>query len=194
MIRKVATDIARDYLNNFQLYNYISSIGSFGKIVFRVAENNVLTPSEVGMTIAARVKQHQRLKGEDVTEYLTRELRKITLPIKLIRDLCNINETLNELIRVCEVGEHYPLILGKKKIGSHNFRIENFQAKYAKTDGLGNPLVMEITLNLQEYIEDIERTATEELVTSEGTTELKDKVIKNVNTKIMTTLKGGRLW
>lgn len=53
---------------------------------------------------------------------------------------------------------------------------------------------MEITLNLQEYIEDIERTATEELVTSEGTTELKDKVIKNVNTKIMTTLKGGRLW
>lgn len=194
MIRKVATDIARDYLNNFQLYNYISSIGSFGKIVFRVAENNVLTPSEVGMTIAARVKQHQRLKGEDVTEHLTRELRKITLPIKLIRDLCNINETLNELIRVCEVGEHYPLILGKKKIGSHNFRIENFQAKYAKTDGLGNPLVMEITLNLQEYIEDIERTATEELVTSEGTTELKDKVIKNINTKIMTTLKGGRLW
>lgn len=194
MIRKVATDIARDYLNNFQLYNYISSIGSFGKIVFRVAENNVLTPSEVGMTIAARVKQHQRLKGEDVTEHLTRELRKITLPIKLIRDLCNINETLNELIRVCEVGEHYPLILGKKKIGSHNFRIENFQAKYAKTDGLGNPLVMEISLNLQEYIEDIERTATEELVTSEGTTELKDKVIKNVNTKIMTTLKGGRLW
>lgn len=194
MIRKVATDIARDYLNNFQLYNYISSIGSFGKIVFRVAENNVLTPSEVGMTIAARVKQHQRLKGEDVTEHLTRELRKITLPIKLIRDLCNINETLNELIRVCEVGEHYPLILGKKKIGSHNFRIENFQAKYAKTDGLGNPLVMEITLNLQEYIEDIERTATEELVTSEGTTELKDKVIKNVNTKIMATLKGGRLW
>ena len=62
MIRKVATDIARDYLNNFQLYNYISSIGSFGKIVFRVAENNVLTPSEGGMTIAARVKQHQRLK------------------------------------------------------------------------------------------------------------------------------------
>ena len=92
------------------------------------------------------------------------------------------------------MGEHYPLILGKKKIGSHNFRIENFQAKYAKTDGLGNPLVMEITLNLQEYIEDIERTSTEELVTSEGTTELKDKVIKNVNTKIITTLKGGRLW
>lgn len=194
MIRKVVTDITRDYLNNFQLYSYISSIGSFGKVVFRVAENNVLTPSEVGMTIAARVKQHQRLKGEDVTEHLTRELRKITLPIKLIYDLCNINETLNELTRICEEGEHYPLILGKKKIGSHNFRIENLQAKYAKTDGLGNPLVMDITLNLQEYIEDIERIATEEIVTSEGTTELKDKVIKNANTKIMTTLKGGRLW
>ena len=194
MIRKVVTDITRDYLNNFNLYSYISSIGSFGKIVFRVAENNVLTPSEFGTTIAARVKQHQRLKGEDVTEHLTRELRKITLPIKLIHDLCNINETFNELTRMCEVGEHYPLILGKKKIGSHNFRIENFQAKYTKTDGLGNPLVMDITLNLQEYIEDIERVATEEIVTNEGTTELKDKVIKNANTKIMTTLKGGRLW
>lgn len=194
MIRKVVTDITRDYLNNFNLYSYISSIGSFGKVVFRVAENNVLTPSEVGITIAARVKQHQRLKGEDVTEHLTRELRKIALPIKLIYDLCNINETFNELTRICEVGEHYPLILGKKKIGSHNFRIENFQAKYTKTDGLGNPLVMDITLNLQEYIEDIERVATEEIVTNEGTTELKDKVIKNANTKIMTTLKGGRLW
>lgn len=194
MIRKVVTDITRDYLNNFNLYSYISSIGSFGKVVFRVAENNVLTPSEVGITIAARVKQHQRLKGEDVTEHLTRELRKIALPIKLIYDLCNINETFNELTRICEVGEHYPLILGKKKIGSHNFRIENFQAKYTKTDGLGNPLVMDITLNLQEYIEDIERVATEEIVTNEGTTELKDKVIKNTNTKIMATLKGGRLW
>lgn len=190
----VANDIARDYLNNFPLYNYITSLGSFGKIVFRVSQNNLLTPTQVSTTISSRYKKHSRIGAVDITEYETRQLKKISLPIKLYRDLCNISTTIRELTKICETGEHYPLILAKQKIGEHNFYIESFSYSYSQTDGIGNPLVVDITLNLEEYIEKIDRIKEVKKTEKERNSTLKEKAIYNANKILLNQLQKVRLW
>lgn len=190
----IIKDTARDYLNNFPLYDYISSLGSFGKIVFRVSQDNLLTPSQVGVTVSARHKKHSRIAAVDITEFETRQLKKITLPIKLYRDLCNINTTIRELTRICEEGEHYPLILARKKIGEHNFSITSFTYSYSKSDGIGSPLVVDINLSLEEYIEKIDRVVENNINEKERTSTLKEKVIYSTNKLVMSELQKGRIW
>lgn len=193
-ISNVPMDIARDHLNDFPLYNHISGLGSFGKIVFAVSANNILTPTEISVTVAARKKKHQRLKTVDITEFLTRELKKIVIPIKLVRGLCNIESTIKELQRICEVGENYPLILARKKIGEHNFLIDNLTYKYGKTDSIGRPLVAELNLTLEEYIERIERVEEEEIKKTEGTVTEEKNIVEKTNSKVIKLLNEGRLW
>lgn len=193
-LNNAVKDIARDYLNNFPLYNYITSLGSFGKIVFRVSQDNLLTPSQVSTTISARYKKHSRIGAVDITEYETRQLKKISLPIKLYSDLCNINSTIREMTRMCEAGEHYPLILAKKKIGEHNFYIENFSYSYSKTDGIGNPLVVDVNLSLEEYIEKIDRVDLLEITEEERTSTLKETEIADSNKTVIEDLQKERLW
>lgn len=193
-LNNAVKDIARDYLNNFPLYNYITSLGSFGKIVFRVSQNNLLTPSQVSTTISARYKKHNRIGAVDITEYETRQLKKISLPIKLYSDLCNVKSTLRELTKICETGEHYPLILARRKIGEHNFYIESFTYSYSQTDGIGNPLVVDVNLSLEEYIEKIDRIDMVEITEEERTSTLKEKSIDNSNKTVVDELQKERLW
>lgn len=190
----IVKDTTRDYLNNFPLYNYVSSLGSFGKVVFRVSQDNILTPTQVGITVSARHKKHSRIGAVDITEFETRQLKKISLPIKLYRDLCNIKSTLRELTRICEEGEHYPLILARDKIGKHNFCIESFSYSYSKTDGIGEPLVVDVNLSLEEYIEKIDRISQIEITEEERNSTFKEKVIYNTNKIVIAELQKGRLW
>lgn len=187
-------DTARDYLNNFPLYDYVSSLGSFGKVVFRVSQDNLLTPTQVGTTISARYKKHNRVGAVDITEFETRQLKKINLPIKLYRDLCDVKSTIRELTKICEEGEHYPLILAKNKIGEHNFYIENFTYSYSKTDAIGEPLVVDVNLSLEEYVEKIDRSTEVEVTEQERTSTYKEKDINNSNKTVIDKLQGGRLW
>ena len=190
----IVKDTTRDYLNNFPLYNYVSSLGSFGKVVFRVSQDNILTPTQVGITVSARHKKHSRIGAVDITEFETRQLKKISLPIKLYRDLCNVKSTLRELTRICEEGEHYPLILARDKIGKHNFCIESFSYSYSKTDGIGEPLVVDINLSLEEYIEKIDRISQIEITEEERNSTFKEKVIYNTNKIVIAELQKERLW
>ena len=80
----IVKDTTRDYLNNFPLYNYVSSLGSFGKVVFRVSQDNILTPTQVGITVSARHKKHSRIGAVDITEFETRQLKKNNFTYKII--------------------------------------------------------------------------------------------------------------
>ncbi|QNM15522.1 phage tail protein [Fusobacterium hominis] len=194
---KIITDIGRDYLNSFPLYNYASSLGSFGTIVFRVAENNLLTPTQFSAQISSRNHKHSRIRALDITEFEIRNLRKVTLPIKLVREFCNLEKTLNTLIRMVENGEHYPLIIARKQFGENNFTIVSMEYNYSETDGYGQPLVLNVTLNLEEYVPRISRITEkkkEEQKKDDKYKVLKDKAIYSANKEVISTLQRGRLW
>lgn len=192
-LNKLKRDIIYDNLNDFPLYQYINSLGSFGKVVFRVSENNVLTPKDYKITEGHKTNKHERLSAEEITEFKNRELKKISMEIKLVYSLVNIKSTLRELSRITEEGENYPLILGRTQIGKNNFRLSSFSQEIKKTDGMGNPLIVNCSLSFEEYIQNIDRVSIIETAVK-GTQELKENTIKELNKVVINELKGGRLW
>ena len=101
-MNKVMRDVTYDYLNNFPLYKYIGTIGSYGNVTFTVAENNVLTPEKYEVQIANRVNKHDRINAVDISEFKKRELKKITIPLKLVYSLCNIKKAIKNLTKAVE--------------------------------------------------------------------------------------------
>lgn len=193
-MNKIVRDITYDYLNNFPLYKYIGSIGSYGDVTFTVAEENILTPERYDVQIGNKIEKHDRLSAVDISEFKKRELIKVTIPLKLIYTLCNVKKAIKSLSKASENGEHYPLILGKTQIGEHNFIITNFTYSVVQTDGTGSPIVVNCNLSLEEYIERIDRIGGISTIEQKKTQTLDDKVIKNINSKIISELNGGRLW
>lgn len=193
-MNKVARDIAYDYLNNFPLYKYIGSIGSYGDVTFTVTENNVLTPEKYDVQIGNRLEKHDRLNAVDISEFKKRELIKVTIPLKLIYTLCNVKKAIKSLASASENGEHYPLIIGREQIGIHDFILTNFNYSIIQTDGTGSPIIAICNLNLEEYIERIDRVGEVSTVEQKKTKLLDDKTIKNINAEIISALDGERLW
>lgn len=193
-MNKIVRDIAYDYLNNFPLYKYIGSIGSYGSTTFTVTENNVLTPEKLDIEIGNRIEKHDRLNAVDISEFKKRELKKITLPIKLVYTLCNVKKTIRILTEAVERGEHYPLIIGSEQIGEHNFILNRFNYSVIQADSTGSPLVVSCNLSLEEYIERIDRVGNIQKIEQKNTSSLEKKVIKNMNSGIVSELNRGRLW
>ena len=108
--------------------------------------------------------------------------------------MCNVKKAIKSLIKATENGENYPLILGKEQIGEHNFILTNFNYSVIQTDGAGTPIVVTCNLSLEEYIERIDRIGNIGVIEQKNTSTLDKKVIKNINTAIISELNGGRLW
>ena len=193
-MNKIIRDVAYDYLNNFPLYKYIGSIGSYGNVTFTVTENNVLTPEKYEVQIGNRLEKHDRLNAVDISEFKKRELIKVTIPLKLIYTLCNVKRAIKSLTSASENGEHYPLIIGREQIGMHNFILTNFNYSVVQTDGTGSPIIAICNLSLEEYIERIDRVGEVSTVEQKRTKLLDDKTIKNINAEIISALDGERLW
>lgn len=193
-LEKIKRDMKSDLMKNFPLFDYVGKIGSFGKVVFKVGEGDTLTPEKFSTNIGSDVTKHKNLRTPPLTEFKNRKLRTVTLPIKLVYTLCNISETLETLTKMCETGEFYDLIIASKKVGSDSFRIDSVQYSYSKSDGAGNPMVVALNLNLEEYIVDINRDGSNEISMANKPNTLKEKVIQNINSEVSKALKGGRQW
>lgn len=193
-MNKSIRDITYNYLNNFPLYKYVGSIGSFGDVTFTVTENNIITPEKYEVQVGNKIEKYDRLNDVDISEFKKRELKKITIPLKLIYSLCNVRKAIKSLIKATENGENYPLILGKEQIGEHNFILTNFNYSVIQTDGAGTPIVVTCNLSLEEYIERIDRIGKISQLEQKNTILLDDKTIKNINSKLISKLDGGRLW
>lgn len=194
-LNKIKRDLKSDFIKEFPQFDFVGQIGSFGKVLFRVGEGDVLTPKSYSGTIGNDVTKHKNLRTPEITEFKNRKLRTINLPIKLVSSLCKVEETFDILKDVCETGKFYDLIIGNKKMGKEPFRISSFTYNCSKTDGAGNPIVLNIALSLEEYVIDIDRALNGEIegINTDSNT-LSEKVIRNINNKIDNKLKGGRLW
>lgn len=193
-LNKIKRDMVGDFSEKFSLFKNIGKIGSFGEIVFKVAEGNTLTPSSFSISIGNDVTKHKNLRTPEIGEFKNRKLRSVSLPIKLMSALCNVEKTLDTLTNICENGEFYDLIIASKKVGKEPFRLISMKYSFSKTDGGGNPMVVDLALELEEYIEDLNRDGSKKISIASKSNGLKEKVIRNINSDILTKLKGSRLW
>lgn len=196
-MKDLLLDFAREevktYLNNNDFYSQLNAIGSYGKIIFKVSEENILTPGSYKIQIGNKVQKHSPLNSPEITEFQSRTLKKISFPIKLSSSFTDISKALSHFTNYCENGVHYPLILSGEKIGEHNFRVESFAYDIVKVDPLGTPLIVNANITLEEYIENLTQKKTQE-IKKRATTKIEKKLIKNINSTVISTLQGGRLW
>lgn len=153
----VLSRLTKDFLNNFTNLNFSSNLGSYGDIVFQVSRGNVLTPEGIDLTISSKIEEHDNLGEAPYTEFIHRNLRSISLNIKLVYTLTDINDALLKLEKICENGEYYPLILGNKPLSKYGFMLTSFKQGIKSTNSNGELEVVNCSLTLKEYIPKLDR-------------------------------------
>ena len=182
---------AIDFLNNFNIFSFAGEIGSYGPITFTVSERKQLVAKDFSITHKGRTAKHARLGTVDITEFLTRELREASIPVKLIGTRISIPQFINNVQSIVENGQHFPLVIGGRNFGT--FSLTSAPIKYIHTTAKGKPVVVEADLNLEEYVPTINRVGPE-VSGILGTIMAVGSAIARNNSAAIDTLEGGRLW
>ena len=105
-------------------------IGSFGDVIFRVEEENILTIKAMSREKKSRWEEAQILNDLSFLEFRGRDLTTVSLDIQLIEtSKMKIVDTLNTLNNMLENGENHELILGNTLIGEFPFVLESMSEK-----------------------------------------------------------------
>ena len=197
MATDALTDIAKDELDNYldsvEWYTQLNSIGSFGKVVFKVSSLSILSPNDYKIDRGAKTKKHQLINNPDITEFQGRQLINVSFSIKLISTLTNISRARERLTKYVDEGHHFPLILSGNKIGENTFMLTKYSEKVVKTDRIGTPIVVELDVSFEEYIEKINKPK-ELQVQQKGIKKLERKVVGMINGQVLQQLSKVRLW
>ena len=125
-------------------------IGSFGDVIFRVEEENILTIKAMSREKKSRWEEAQILNDLSFLEFRGRDLTTISLDIQLIEtSKMKIVDTLNTLNNMLENGENHELILGNTLIGEFPFVLESISEKFEKHQEQFQ--YVELSITLKEY-------------------------------------------
>lgn len=197
MAKDALTDIAKDeldnYLDSIEWYTQLNSIGSFGKVVFKVSSLSILSPNDYKIDRGAKTKKHSLINNPDITEFQGRQLINVSFSIKLISTLTNISRARERLTKYVDEGHHFPLVLSGNKIGENTFMLTKYSEKVVKTDRVGTPIVVELDVSFEEYIEKMNKPK-ELQVQQKGIKKLEKKVVGMINGQVLQQLSKVRLW
>ena len=125
-------------------------IGTFGKIVFEVSSEKILTFRGFQRTAKARFSEHKIIGEKPVLEATGLELDQISFSISLNRAVgIDPAEQISVLREMLAAQEPHALIIGGKKIG--NFVLPDFSDAWNKVTHQGRLASAEIELKLLEY-------------------------------------------
>lgn len=125
-------------------------IGSYGKITFKVTEEEIKIFDNFNITRKARYVAHERINNKPLLQFMGLETDSISFNMQLVQGITgNVSDDLKSLQDMFKKAEVHPLFLGQKKLGS--FVIESINEAYKIVDNLGNIEVVNISLSLKEY-------------------------------------------
>ena len=126
-------------------------IASFGKITFKVTEDEIKIFDNFNITRKARYVAHDRINNKPLLQFMGLEADSISFNMQLVQDITgNVSDDLKTLQDMFKKAEVHPLFLGQKKLGS--FVIESMSEAYSMMDNFGNIEMVTINLSLKEYI------------------------------------------
>lgn len=125
-------------------------LGSYGKITFKVTEEEIKIFDNFNITRKARYVAHERINNKPLLQFMGLEADSISFNMQLVQGITgNVSDDLKSLQDMFKKAEVHPLFLGQKKLGS--FVIESMSEAYSMMDNLGNIEVVNINLSLKEY-------------------------------------------
>jgi len=118
--------------------------GSLGDVIFEVHQYYAHT--EDNSYIYARP---QTIQPPSTTQWFGKELRKINLKLKLHWMLGDPQSAYQKLKELAEKGEPQKLIIAQQVLGE--FVIDRISAEYTQTNVYGQPVAIELALELTEF-------------------------------------------
>lgn len=126
-------------------------ICSYGKITFKVTEEEIKIFDNFNITRKARYVAHERINNKPLLQFMGLEADSISFNMQLVQGITgNVSDDLKSLQDMFKKAEVHPLFLGQKKLGS--FVIESMSEAYKIVDNLGNLEVVNVNLSLREYM------------------------------------------
>ena len=126
-------------------------LASYGKITFKVTEDEIKIFDNFNITRKARYVAHDRINNKPLLQFMGLEADNISFNMQLVQGITgNVSDDLKTLQDMFKRAEANALFLGQKKLGS--FIIESINEAYKIVDNLGNLEVVNVSLSLREYI------------------------------------------
>ena len=126
-------------------------IASFGKITFKVTEEEIKIFDNFNITRKARYVAHERINNKPLLQFMGLDADSISFNMQLVQGVTgNVSDDLKTLQDMFKKAEVHPLFLGQKKLGS--FIIESINEAYKIVDNLGNLEIVNVSLSLKEYV------------------------------------------
>lgn len=132
----------------------MAQIGNLGKlIVFEVSSKKVLTFHGMTQTVSGRWTAHNVIGGKPKSEFLGPGQRGITLTISLsVNHGVKPRSTIERIEKAVETGEHFPLVIGGKKVGDHEWSIANMSETWGTIIKDGCLVSASLSITLSEYV------------------------------------------
>ncbi|MGL5902843.1 MAG: phage tail protein [Cetobacterium sp.] len=182
--------------SNYSIFDNLGKIGVFGDISFRVNDRYILTPTgSITKNKGNQTHKHEGINSPDITEFKKRNLRTVSMQVKLIYDYIDIPKVLKKLERMVEDGETHPLLIGGESLSDNNFMLTSVEEEISDTDGYGSTMVTNVKLSFEEYISDIQRgdNISPKILKQTDTYSVDNKVIREVNKNILKEV-NKKLW
>ena len=126
-------------------------LGSYGKITFKVTEEEIKIFNDFSISRKARYAAHERINNKPLLQFMGLDADSISFNMQLVQDITgNVSDDLKYLQDMFKKAEVHPLFLGQKKLGS--FVIESMNEVYSMMDNFGNLEIVNVSLSLKEYV------------------------------------------
>lgn len=128
-------------------------IGSFGSIVFQTSDRKIVTPRGMQQTAGSSWALHDIFGGKQKAEYTGQVLRTISFEIILSAELgVRPRKTLEQLERMAEGREAFPLVVGGRPVGENPWRLVSLSETWDTVLNRGELISAKASLNLEEYV------------------------------------------
>ena len=128
-------------------------IGTLGGVIFTTSSFMVLTPKNMQRSVASRWAKHELIAGKPKTQYIGADLQSFTFEMTLKADYGVRPRLMLEILsRMCESPLAYPLIIGGRPVGDHNWRVVSVSESYNIVYNFGEVSSATVQVSLEEYV------------------------------------------
>ncbi|MHA5067831.1 phage tail protein [Cetobacterium somerae] len=188
--------IYENLASKYSIFDNLGKIGVFGDISFRVNDNYILTPTgSITKTKGKETYKHEGINSADLTEFKKRNLRTVSMSVKLVYDYIDIQTVLKKLGRMVEGEETHPLLVGGEPLADNDFILMSVEEEVGQTDSYGSSTITTVKLTFEEYIGEIQRGegVSPKMLKQSDTHNVDNKVVREVNRNILKEV-NKRLW
>jgi phage protein U len=131
----------------------MATIGSLGKIAFKVSSKQIITLKNFKRNGSARYSTHQRINNSALTEFTGNDPERITFDI-ILSASCGTNPqtVINQIEDYKSKGKILAFVLGGKPYGKYRWVIVSYNVTVETFDGKGNILNAIVSITLDEYL------------------------------------------